>query len=106
MYKSGLDFVLLLPSLYCLDLLVLVLNNRERRGIIIDIRRPTSVLRDLNTQNIEYVLTYVPRLHRDDPWWFAALTMPKQEGGKWAMHRRSYVHGSYSYSTNTHVTST
>lgn len=75
MYKSGLGFVFLLPPLHCLDLLVL--NNYGRLGIIIYSRRPASVLRDLNTQNIEYVLIAVLSLHRDDPWWL----LTKQEGG-------------------------
>lgn len=85
MYKSGLDLVSYFPC--CLDLLVLVLNNRERLGICIDIRRPASVLRELNIQNIEYVLIAVPRLDRDDPWRFTALTRTKQEGGNRILQR-------------------
>lgn len=64
MYKSGLDFVFLLSLLSQSPRLVL--NSHEGSGIIINIRRPVSISQDLNTQNIEYILSIVPRLHRDD----------------------------------------
>lgn len=65
MYKSGLDFLFLV----CLDFLVLVwitVNASNPYGHLtagIFLARPEYKTR-------EHVLFTVPRLDRDDPWWF------------------------------------